>query len=175
PAYLLQGLVDIDWDFAAVTAPVLLVAGALAARSAPERLRFSPFAAAAGAGAALVVLLSLFAVWLGDRWSGEAVAALDRPAHAVSLAKRARSVNPFSVEPLYAQALAEQELGQASAARGLLIRATHVQPQNAESWFSLGEFDLQLGCPRHALPELERFYELNAQDPAVTEKDKALK
>jgi O-antigen ligase len=32
PTYLVHGLLDIDWDFAAVTAPVVLVAGALAAR-----------------------------------------------------------------------------------------------------------------------------------------------
>ena len=29
PAYLLHGLVDIDWDFVAVSAPALLVAGSL--------------------------------------------------------------------------------------------------------------------------------------------------
>jgi tetratricopeptide (TPR) repeat protein len=174
PAYLLHGLLDIDWDFVAVSAPVFLVAGALAARAGPVR-RFSPFVALAGSGVAVAVLASLFAVWLGERWSSDASASLGNPARAVTLAKRSRSIDPLSVQPLLTEALAEQELRHPAKARGLLLEATRVQPHDAETWYSLGEFDLQLGCPRHALPELERFYELNSQDPAVTEKDKALK
>ena len=50
-----------------------------------------------------------------------------------------------------------------------------VQPDNPEAWYSLAAFDLGLGCPRHALPSFERFYQLNPQDPGVREKDKALK
>src|SRR5439155_6998579 len=75
PAYLLHGLVDIDWDFAAVSAPVFLVAGALAAEPI-ARLRASFSAALAGAGLALAALSSLFAVWLGGRWTGQAEDAL---------------------------------------------------------------------------------------------------
>ena len=179
PAYFLHGLLDIDWDFLAVAGPVFLIAGALAARALPAP-RFSPAAAVAGAGAALAVLLSLFAVWLGDRWSGDAYSALGRPERAVTLAKRARSVDPLAVDPLFAEALAEQELGQLTLARNALLEATVVQPENAEAWYTLGEFDLRtlaqpIGCARHALVELERFYELNSQDPGVTEKDVALK
>src|SRR3954452_9312326 len=70
PAYLLHGLVDIDWDFAAVSAPVFLIAGALAAEPI-ARLRVSFSAALAGAGLALAALSSLFAVWLGGRWTGQ--------------------------------------------------------------------------------------------------------
>jgi len=178
PAYLLHGLLDIDWDFLAVTGPVLLVAGALASRTLPVR-RLSPAAALAGAGAALAAGLSLFAVWLGDRWSGDAFTALDRPAHALALAKRARSVDPLAVDPLFAEALAQQELGRLTLARNALLEATVVQPENPETWYTLGEFDLRtlaqpVGCARHALVELERFYELNAQDPGVSEKDVAL-
>jgi tetratricopeptide (TPR) repeat protein len=175
PAYLLHGLLDIDWDFVAVTAPVVLVAGALAGRAAPVRRGFSLSTTVAASGAALVAVLSFLAVWLGDRFAGDARADLGRPAHAVTVAKRARSLDPLAVDPLFTQALAEQELGHAGPARGLLIKATEVQPQNAETWYTLGVFDLQLGCPRHALTELERFYGLNPQDPGVTQKDKALK
>lgn len=179
PAYLLHGLLDIDWDFLAVTGPVLLIAGALAAR-APPAPRFSPAAALAGAGVALAALLSLFAVWLGNRWSGDAYSALDRPAHALMLAKRARSIDPLAVDPLFAEALAQQELGRLTLARNALLEATVVQPENPEVWYRLGEFDLRtlaqpVGCARHALDELERFYELNSQDPAVKEKDVALR
>jgi hypothetical protein len=175
PAYVLHGLLDIDWDFLAVTGPVLLIAGALVARSAPAP-RFSAGAALAGGGVALATLLSLFAVWLADRWSGDAAAALATPHHAITLAKRARSLDPLSVDPLFTEALAEQELGHLTQARNLLLEATVVQPQNPETWYMLGEYDLRtLGCARHALAELQRFYALDSQDPAVSEKDAALK
>lgn len=175
PAYLVHGLLDIGWDFAAISAPVMLVAGALAVSELPPRRRFSAAAALAGAGVALAALMSLFAVWLADRWAGEARSALARPAHAITLAKRSRSLNPLAVDPLLTQALAEQELGRLTRARGLLQKATEVQPESADAWYSLAAFDLALGCPRHALPEYERFYELNPQDPAAAEKDKALR
>ena len=175
PAYVLHGLLDIDWDFAAVTAPVFLIAGALVVRGASKQRTFSIWAALAGAGAGFAVLLSLFTVWLGNRYAGEAAAALDRPARALTLAKRARALDPLAVDPIFTEALAEQRQGHLGLARGLLVKATDVQPQNAETWYSLGIFDLGLGCPRHALPEFERFYELNSQDPGVSVKDTALK
>src|SRR5262245_26490799 len=84
PAYLVHGLLDIDWDFVAVSAPVFLMAGAVAAR--PERARRISFSAVlVGAGAALAVVFSLVAVWLGDRWTSQAGEALDNPARAVKL------------------------------------------------------------------------------------------
>ncbi len=176
PAYVLHGLLDIDWDFVAVSAPVFLVAGALAVRATQEEKRgFSVWKALLGAGAGIVVLLSLFTVWSGNRLANQAAAALDRPARAVTLAKRARSLDPFAVDPIFTQALAEQARGRLGRARGLLVEATRVQPHSAEAWYSLAAFDLGLGCPRHALPEFERFYQLNPQDPGVAQKDAALK
>ena len=145
PAYLAHGLIDIDWDFAAVTAPVFLIAGAVAARPAEARRLSAPAVLACG-GVAFAVVCSLFAVWLGDRWTGQASEALDRPAHAVALAKRARSVNPLAVEPLFVQALAEQLRGNlgrgarpppggdAAPAReqGDVVRARRVRPRRPQ-------------------------------------------
>ncbi len=175
PAYLAHGLIDIDWDFAAVTAPVFLIAGAVAARPAEARRLSAPALLACG-GVAFAVVCSLFAVWLGDRWTGQASEALDRPARAVALAKRARSVNPLAVEPLFVQALAEQLRGNPAEALGLLQEATRLQPENKETWFALGEFDLVVrNCPRTALLELDRFTQLDPQDPGNKEYDRALK
>jgi tetratricopeptide (TPR) repeat protein len=173
PAYLLHGLVDFDWDFLAVTAPVFLVAGALAVRAGPERRPFSFPAALAASGVGLAVLASLFTVWLGNHYANEAALA-SSPAHAITLAKRARSLNPLSVDPIFTQAVAEQRLRRLTRARNLLLRATLVQPRNAETWYRLGAFDLQLRCPREALDAFEIFYQLNPQDRGVAEKDKAL-
>jgi len=139
--------------------------------------RFSPAAALAGGGLALATLLSLFAVWLGDRWTGDAAAALGNPPRAIMLAKRARSVDPLAVLPLYYEALANEEPPyHLTRARDLLLEATAEQPQNPQTWYWLGYFDLHvIGCARHALTELNRFYELDSQNPAVKEKDTALR
>jgi tetratricopeptide (TPR) repeat protein len=175
PIYLVHGLIDIDWDFAAVSAPVFLMAGAVAAR--PERARrLSASAVLVGAGVAVAVVCSLFAVWLGDRWSAQASESLDRPARAVELAKRARSVNPLAVEPIFAQAYGEWLRGNPGEALGLFRKATELQPDNAEAWYQLGEFDLRFRhCARAALGELDRFTQLNPQDPQNKEYDRALK
>jgi tetratricopeptide (TPR) repeat protein len=177
PAYLLHGLIDIDWDFVAVSGLVFLVAGALAGRPPPaERARAPSLAVAlAAAGIAVAVAASLFAVWLGDRWARQAGEALATPRRALDLAKRARSVNPLATDPVFVQALAEQELGRLGRAHGYYLEATEMQPENPQAWFALGQFELGLGCARHALVRFERFYELSPQDPGVAEKDKALK
>jgi O-antigen ligase len=175
PAYLVHGLIDIGWDFVAVSAPVFLIAGAVAAR--PERARrISSSAVLAGAGVALAVVCSLFAVWLGDRWSREAELSLDRPAEAVKLAKRARSINPLAVDPVITQAFGEWQRGNLGEALGLFRKATEMQPENGLAWYLLGEFDLVArNCPRAALLELDRFTQLDPQSPSNTEYDRALR
>jgi len=175
PVYLVHGLGDIDWDFVAISAPVFLMAGAVAAR--PDRARrLSSSAVLVGAGVGAAVAFSLFAVWLGDRWTTQASESLDRPARAVQLAKRARSINPLAVEPLYYQALGAYLQGDPAEALGLYTKATEMQPENAEAWYQLGEFDLTFrNCPRAALPELDRFTQLNPQDPGNKEYDRALR
>jgi hypothetical protein len=175
PVYLVHGLVDIGWDFVAVSAPVFVMAGAVVAR--PERARrLSPSALLVGGGVALAVVFSLFAVWLGDRWTDEAFRSLDRPDEAVRLAERARSLNPLAVDPLFAQSYAEQLRGNLGEALGLLERATELQPENREAWFQLGEFNLRVrNCPRTALPQLDRFTQLDSQDPGNREYDRALR
>ena len=110
-------------------------------RRARARSARSPALLARG-GVALAVLVSLFAVWLGDRWSGQAATRSATPRHAIALAKRARSLDPLAVEPLFTQALAEQALGDPARARALSAKATRVQPENAEAWYALGAFDL---------------------------------
>jgi tetratricopeptide (TPR) repeat protein len=75
-------------------------------------------------------------------------------------------LDPLAVEPLFVQAEAEYAQGSIRRAWGLYLEATRVQPDNKETWFRLGEFEYSaLGCPRHALPHLERFTELDPQGP----------
>jgi hypothetical protein len=157
PAYLVHSLVDIDWDFVAVSAPAFLAAGALAG-GVPLR-RVSPFGSLVAAGAALLAFVVLLLPWLGERWSSEAAAA--PPARAVTLAKRARSVDPLLVEPLWALAFAAELRGDLPTAFAYYKEATRMQPKNAETWLAAGQFAYVHGCMRAAYDNLEKFTELD--------------
>jgi O-Antigen ligase len=182
PAYFLHGLLDIDWDFISVSGPVFLIAGALAVRPS-TRPRPRPFTAVTVSGLLAIVAVSLLAVWLGGHWEGQAEAALgSNDAQAISLAKRARTVDPLVVDPLFTAANAEsniaarilkergpgwrQHYGQAiSAALGYLKQATGVQPDDAYAWYQLGTLQFDLGCPYAALPSFSHSTVLDGQYP----------
>jgi cobalt/nickel transport system permease protein len=55
--------------------------------------------------AAVAVLVSVGSVWLGDRYANQAALATS-PARSITLAKRAHSLNPVSLDPIFTQALA---------------------------------------------------------------------
>ena len=157
PAYLVHSLVDIDWDFIAVAAPAFLAAGALAG-GLPVR-RVSPFGSLVAAGAALLAFGVLLLPWLGERWSAQATVA--PPARAVTLAKRARSVDPLLVEPLWALAFAAELRGDLRTAYAYYEDATRKQPKNADTWLLAGQFAFAHGCMRAAYDNLEKFTELD--------------
>ena len=155
PAYLLHSLVDIDWDFVAVSAPAFLAAGAVAGR--PVERRASAFAVLAAAGAALFAFTVLLLPWLGERWAGEAE--VSAPAHAATLADRARAVDPLLVDPLWALAFAAEVRGDLRQALGYYDEATRKQPANPQTWLAAGEFALRHGCPRKAYAYLLQYVE----------------
>ncbi len=174
PAFFLHALLDIDWDFAAVAAPVFLIAGALVARPAVRRPSF--FAVLSSSGLAFAIAASLFSVWLSDRWTGEAEGLLgtNNP-KAVQLLDRARSLDPLSVQTILDESTAKQALGNRSDAYALLKKATDVQPESEDAWYALGLFNYQTrNCAYLALSNFERAYELNSQDPSLVIKDKVL-
>jgi O-antigen ligase len=155
PAYLVHSLVDIDWDFVAVSAPAFLAAGALAGRL--ELRRASAFGSLLAGGAALLLFGVLLMPWLGERWSDDASVA-SPSAHVISLAKKARSVDPLLVEPLWWEADAQTDPNKAVA---LYQAAVDKQPKNAQTWLAAGLYAVTLGCPRLAYYYLERFTELD--------------
>jgi hypothetical protein len=164
PAYLVHSLVDIDWDFVAVSAPAFLAAGAVVGRA--ELRRVSAFGVALAAGAALLFFAVLLMPWLGERWSNDAfVAVADSPAQAISLAKKARSVDPVLVEPLWWQADAQTDPRKAVA---LYRAAVDKQPKNPQTWLQAGLYGVRINCPRFAYYYLERFTELDPQAPPGT-------
>lgn len=146
-AYLVHALADYDRDFLAVTAPVLFVLGTLAAAGRPPRpLRRSPLAALAAVAVCLAVLWSLAAPRLAARDVGSALRALDRgdPAEALSLADRARSLDPFSLEPLFTRARVHERRGDERAALEAYDDAVRLQPLTPDTWYELGVFEVRV-------------------------------
>jgi O-Antigen ligase len=155
PAYLVHSLVDIDWDFVAVSAPAFLAAGAVI--GSPELRRVSAFGAALVAGAALLLFALLLMPWLGERWSNDASVVTQR-AKSISLAKKARSVDPLLVEPLWWQAAAQTDPAKAVA---FYQEAVRKQPKNAQTWRAAGLYAMSINCPRLAYYYLERYTALD--------------
>ncbi len=165
PAYLLHSLVDIDWDFAAVSVPAFLAAGSLAGRPGPER-RASGFTVLALSGAALLAFGALLLPWLGARWTSDSEAlTVTNPARAVQLARRARSVDPLNAEAVWAQALSTSGY---AARWALYALATSKEPANPQWWVLKAQFELANGCARAALVD---FYRFNALDQYANPND----
>jgi hypothetical protein len=157
PAFLLHALVDVDWDFVAVAAPALVAAGALAGR--PARAPVRGFALLPAAGAALVLAGSFASPWLARRWALDAYGA--SPSHAIELADRAHSLDPFLLDPYWAKALALDGQGRTTAAFAEYVAAVRRQPKNPQAWLQAGEYAKDVGCPYQAYTYLEKYTELD--------------
>jgi tetratricopeptide (TPR) repeat protein len=168
-AYLLHALIDYDWDFIALTGPALVVLGVLLAtgRRAMHRVRMPLW----GVGAiliAVVVLISLATPWLATRYVADAFAAIDRgdDQAALDAARRAHTLNPLSIEPLLAEAAAEEARGDGRSALVRYVEAVELQPLNWRSWYELGLFELETGRRERAIRHLQRSRELDPLGPA---------
>jgi tetratricopeptide (TPR) repeat protein len=143
--YGVHALVDYDLDFLAVTAPALLVCGVLFGAARPA-VRFGAplLTAAAAAATAVAVIVVLVSPALADRNVDRSARLLDegRLAAAASAADRARSLDPLSLDPVYAAAAAADRAGNNALARALYRRATEMQPENPEPWITLGLYEL---------------------------------
>jgi O-Antigen ligase len=168
--YVAHSLVDFDWSFIAATAPVLVATGVLLASGRPvSRRRDSLALAPVGLLLAAAVGISLAAPWLSERKVNDAYAALgqNRAAAGLDAANAARSLDPLSLDPLFARANAQTMLGDLDGARASLVRAVELQPLDADAWYELGAFELQVaGRPNAALRYLERATELDPFGPA---------
>ena len=139
-AWLVHGLADYDLDFVAVSAPPLFALGVLAGAGRPgvvARRLFWALAAVAGALACVAVLV---APPLATRAVDSSTRALERRDFAAALddADRAESLNPFSLEPLFARARAQWLGGDQAAALASFREAVRRQPDNPDSWEQLG-------------------------------------
>jgi O-Antigen ligase len=141
-AYVVHSVVDFDWDFVAVTAPVAAVLGLLLAAGRPRLPRIRMEARrgllAVGAGAiAAAALYSLAVPWLASHRVDDAYAALARGdlSGAASDARSAHDLNPLSVDALLAWGAAEASQGNVAAAGRLYTKAISIQPDNWRPWY----------------------------------------
>ncbi|HEX4931010.1 MAG TPA: O-antigen ligase family protein [Gaiellaceae bacterium] len=163
--WLAHALVDYDWDFVAVTGPVLFAAGVLAAAGRPARASAGPTAAAAAVALALAAAVSVVTPWLAERSVRDVGAALDRGdlAAAADSAERAKSLDPLSPAPLFARARVEEARGDEDAALATYREAVRLQPENPETWYELGLYEFDRGDRCSAYVHLNEAYTL---DPA---------
>jgi len=142
-AYLVQSLVDVDWDFVATSGLVFFLLGVLVAGGTRRAGR--PWWAFAAAVATVGAAASLLVPWLAVQKVDDAAAAFDRRDYAASAsdAERANSLNPLAVEPLYALGLARTFQRRLDEAERAYAHAVRLQPDNPSTWYQLGYFELQ--------------------------------
>jgi O-Antigen ligase len=167
-AYVLHALVDIDWEFVAVSAPAFFVLGALVGLGARRRARVSRPVWGAAALVGVGVLYSLVAPYASSRLvdSSYSQLAADRSESALSDARAARTLNPLSVDPLQALGDAEAARHDEAAALRYYRDAVDLQPENSNTWYALGSYEFFTGRYEEALHDLDRAYGLDPYGPA---------
>jgi O-Antigen ligase len=184
--YGVSSAIDWSWFIPGVTVPALFCAGWLAGRgplgdraavattAAEPRGPLPLGRAAAAIGVLAVTLVVAWFVWQPLHSSDQVSAAIgamtrgDAPA-ALTDARGAADSNPVSVDPLWELWAIYSAMGDQAAARGELVKATQVQPSNAQTWQQLGSYDLQVHHPGLALPELQRALQLDRTSSATAQ------
>jgi tetratricopeptide (TPR) repeat protein len=163
--WLVHALVDYDWDFVAVTGPALFAAGVLAAAGLAARRAPGLFAAAGAAALALAAIVSVATPWLAQRELRQVNVALDRGdlEAAGEAVRRARSLDPLSLQPVFADARVAEQRRREVAALQAYREASRLQPKNPESWLQLGLYEFDIGDRCAAYRDLNQAYTL---DPA---------
>ena len=145
-AYLGHAFVDYNWNFLAVTAPTMVALGVLSGVGrVPGGSRRRPLLAVGVVLVAVLVLGSFSFPRLADRMERSSTRALafDDLELARDRALWARFFNPLSVDPLFALARVEESRGRLGNAERRYIRAVELQPDNPETWYTLGLFEFE--------------------------------
>lgn len=157
-AFFAHTVVDMDWNFVATCGPLLLVAGALAGRSAAPAVRVAPgrhpLLAVGALLFAFAALYSLAAPWLAQRELATLSAAS---------AKRAHFWDPLSTQALTDWAALEADPLRAEA---LYRQAVSLEPQNSETWYELGQFYAYNGAWKLAYDAFSKAWTYNRFGPA---------
>jgi hypothetical protein len=174
--YGVSSLIDWTWFIPGVTVPALVCAGWLAGRGplaatapSPESRTFDrmPLGRVAGAVAVLgATLIAAWFVWQPLHSSDQVSSAIDAMTRgdaraALADARGAADSDPVSVDPLWELSAIYSAVGDRAASRAELVKATGIQPSNAQTWQQLGSYDLQAHHPQLAMRELQRALRLD--------------
>jgi O-Antigen ligase len=162
-AYLAQVLIDVGYDFVAVSAPFFALVGVLLTDGKVLMARREPVWAFGALLFAAAAVLSLAAPYVAQHKVDEAIASGDP-----ELAAQAHSWNPVSIVPLQTQAALEESLGHTLKALQLYRQAVDTQADNPEAWVELGVFQLDVrmnACA--AFRSLSEAYSLDRYNPVV--------
>ncbi len=166
-AYLLHALVDYNWEFLAVTAPAMVALGVLAgAGQPPGAQRVRPVLGVGAVVLVLALLVSFASPRLANTRVRESTRALSSAdfERAKDRADWARFFNPFSLDPLFAIARIRERQKLQRAAEEAYVDAVELQPENPETWYALGIFELQ--ALRNPCAAYEFLNEAYTRDPA---------
>jgi len=145
-------------------APPSPLAGGLSRRApAPPlplaaRIRRDPRTLALAGAVVIAGVLAAWAQWQPQRSEAARSQALSllaagRPLQARARAEQAASIDPLSVQALFALSRVQLVQGSPEQARATLARAVRMQPSDPQTWLTLGESDLARR-PRAAASEL---------------------
>jgi tetratricopeptide (TPR) repeat protein len=181
--YAVQAIADWTWFVPGVTVIALVAAGFVAGRGplgeadrpapTPARPRPSVARLLGIAGVALTAVLCAWAIWQPvstERAVAHSYDLLDAgdPAEALREAKRARDRNPYSNDPLYAEAAALAGLGREATALASLRQAVLARPRDPSPWLRAASFELYtLDSPATALPMIDAAFRLDPYSSAA--------
>jgi O-Antigen ligase len=162
-AYVGNILIDIGWDYVAVSAPAFLLLGVLLAEPGTTAARREPIWALGALALGVTACLSLAAPSIARHKVDEAIATANPES-----AAQAHSWNPLAVYPLLTEAALEGFDGRPLNALRLYRQATDTQPENPQAWVERGLFELDsLRDPCGAYRSLSRAYALDRYNRAV--------
>ena len=170
-AFLLQGLVDVNWALAAQGIIVYAAIGAISPpASSPSQISM-PWRLSFGAVALGLILAGLFAVpfWLSERDATRSEELLlDDPMGALVLAESAHRFNPLATTPLMVEADALEALGDHAGARQALEAAIRLEPKNYEPLLAYGTYlAYSWNAPAAGSAALKDAARLSGGDPSV--------
>ena len=182
-AYLVHALFDWDWDFPAVTVPVLVFLGVLGARvprarsvleeeSRPMGPRVAALAGTCVLLGAVIVSAALPA-W-SDALTDDALERASRGPEsrlqgAAADAERAAGLNPLAVRPLLAAAAIAEGRDRLLEAREYLLDAVERDPYSVDAWSRLARLGVRLADREGARRSTQKLLELDPGDPDVRE------
>jgi len=140
------------WDDSGAARVAAIVRGLVGGRPDPARLCLA-------AAVLVTAALCAWAVWQPERSaraSERAYELLDRGevGAAARQAERARQVDPYSPDPLYAQAAVLTTRGRIAPAYRTLEQSVIEHPRDPDPWVRLATFELDLDLPERALATL---------------------